>query len=211
MASSIQIASAFQGCGTLSGRPVQKVSHLPPLRASRKAQGRCSVQIAASYRETGQPFDVAAAARQKVGAAGADKAPAGGLADFARKLRAAWQIFFPPQPKGISPKEEGKNRLRMILVADRCGMNPASLHDMKHSIVRAVQDYVDIEAEELVEVNISTDVDLGTIYSVAVPIKRVKPVARVPMDDDVEVDGITLRWDSSDPESDPSSEFPYGC
>lgn len=191
---------------------MHKVSPLPPLQASRKAIRRCSVRIGASYRETGQPFDVAAAARQKVGAAGADKAPpAGGLADFARKLRAAWQIFFPPQVKSISPKEEGKNRLRMILVADRCGMNPASLHDMKHSIVRAVQDFVDIEAEELVEVNISTDVDLGTIYSVAVPIKRVKPVARVPMDDDVEVDGITLRWDSSDPESDPSSEFPYGC
>lgn len=32
-------------------------------------------------------------------------------------------------------------------------MNPASLHDMKHSIVRAVQDYVDIEAEELIEVH----------------------------------------------------------
>lgn len=34
----------------------------------------------------------------------------------------------------------------------RCGMNPSSLFDMKHSIVRAVADYVDIEAEELVEV-----------------------------------------------------------
>ena len=31
-------------------------------------------------------------------------------------------------------------------------MNPSSLFDMKHSIVRAVADYVDIEAEELVEV-----------------------------------------------------------
>ncbi len=31
-------------------------------------------------------------------------------------------------------------------------MNPSSLFDMKHSIVRAVSDYVDIEAEELVEV-----------------------------------------------------------
>ena len=30
-------------------------------------------------------------------------------------------------------------------------MNPASLFDMKHSIVRAVADYVDVEAEELVE------------------------------------------------------------
>ena len=35
----------------------------------------------------------------------------------------------------------------------RCGMNPSSLFDMKHSIVRAVADYVDIEAEELVEVS----------------------------------------------------------
>ncbi len=40
--------------------------------------------------------------------------------------------------------------------------------------------------------NISTDADLGTIYSVAVPIKRVKPVARVPMADDVEVCTLPL-------------------
>ena len=43
----------------------------------------------------------------------------GPVTDFVRKVRAAWAIFFPPQPKSISPKEEGKNRLRMILVADR--------------------------------------------------------------------------------------------
>ena len=60
--------------------------------------------------------------------------------------------------------------------------------------------------------NISTDADLGTVYSVAVPIKRVKPVARVPMTtDDVDVDGITLRWDAEDKNSDPSDQFPYGC
>ena len=41
------------------------------------------------------------------------------LVDFSRKLRAAWQIFFPPPPAVTTPKEEGKNRLRMILVADR--------------------------------------------------------------------------------------------
>ena len=34
----------------------------------------------------------------------------------------------------------------------RCGMNPSSLYEMRHSIVQAVSDYVDIEAEELVEV-----------------------------------------------------------
>ena len=34
-------------------------------------------------------------------------------------------------------------------------MNPSSLYEMRHSIVQAVSDYVDIEAEELVEVSIS--------------------------------------------------------
>lgn len=61
------------------------------------------------------------------------------------------------------------------------------------------------------QVNISTDADLGTVYSVAVPIKRVKPVARVPMTDDVDVEGITLRWDADDKNSDPSDQFPFGC
>ena len=32
-------------------------------------------------------------------------------------------------------------------------MNPSSLYEMRHSIVQAVSDYVDIEAEELVEVS----------------------------------------------------------
>ena len=37
----------------------------------------------------------------------------------------------------------------------RGGMNPRSLYEMRHSIVQAVSDYVDIEAEELVEVILS--------------------------------------------------------
>ena len=36
----------------------------------------------------------------------------------------------------MTPKDAGKKRLRMILVADRCGMNQASLFEMKHSIVQ---------------------------------------------------------------------------
>ena len=39
--------------------------------------------------------------------------------DFITKLKAAWRIFFPPAPEKLSPKEAGKSRLRMILVADR--------------------------------------------------------------------------------------------
>jgi hypothetical protein len=54
------------------------------------------------------------------GAAEKDGAP---LGDFVRKLRAAWRIFFPSEPASVSPKEAGKNRLRMILVADRCAQS----------------------------------------------------------------------------------------
>ena len=37
------------------------------------------------------------------------------------------------------------------------------------------------------QVNVTTDEDLGTIYSVAVPVKRVKPTARLGMDEEMEV------------------------
>jgi hypothetical protein len=54
------------------------------------------------------------------------------------QVRLAWNIFFPEQAQVISPKEEVKKRLRMVLVADRCGMNPASLSEMKKHIVKAL-------------------------------------------------------------------------
>jgi septum formation topological specificity factor MinE len=46
--------------------------------------------------------------------------PTGPVGDFLHKVRLAWRIFFPEQPRLLTPKEEGKHRLRMILVADRC-------------------------------------------------------------------------------------------
>ena len=45
-----------------------------------------------------------------------------------------------------------RNVLERVCGGCRCGMNPSSLYEMRHSIVQAVSDYVDIEAEELVEV-----------------------------------------------------------
>ena len=54
----------------------------------------------------------------------------------------AWDIFFPAQAPTVAAttsKEEVKKRLRMVLVADRCGMSPASLSDMKKTIVTALQ------------------------------------------------------------------------
>jgi len=134
-------------------------------------------------------------------------------ADLLAKIKAAWRIFFPEKKEKLSPKEEGKKRLRMILVADRCGMNSDSLVGMRESIVRAMSDFVEVEAEEAVEVNMSMDPDVGTIYSVAVPIKRVKPVFRPAAPTGArsqEVPGEGSFWDPTDPDSDPSDQFPYG-
>ncbi|WPT12114.1 Cell division topological specificity factor-like protein [Picochlorum sp. SENEW3] len=128
-------------------------------------------------------------------------------ADFMTKLKAAWRIFF-PEKKSLSPKEEGKNRLRMILVADRCGMSSDSLVGMRESIVKAMTDYVEIEAEEAVEVNMSMDPEVGTIYSVAVPIKRVRPTFRR---GEMASQGTSnSQWDPQDPDSDPADQFPWG-
>ncbi|KAI3423975.1 hypothetical protein D9Q98_009809 [Chlorella vulgaris] len=132
---------------------------------------------------------------------------AGKVTDFFHKLQLAWRIFFPEQPREMSPKEEGKQRLRMILVADRVGMNEITMEAMRERIIGAVSPYVEIESPDLVEVAVTTDVDLGAIYSVAVPVRRVKAAARVPLNTDGD---ITFNWDPTDEESDPSSQFPYG-
>ena len=54
-------------------------------------------------------------------------------------------------------------------------MNQSSLYEMKHSIVQVVSDYVELEGEDRVEVNVTMDEQMGTIYSVAMPVTRVKP------------------------------------
>jgi hypothetical protein len=57
-------------------------------------------------------------------------------------------IFFPPTTAAappLSPSELGRQRLSMILVADRCGLSPSSLVEMKRDTVRALQDVMDLE------------------------------------------------------------------
>jgi hypothetical protein len=48
------------------------------------------------------------------------------------------------------------------------------------------------------------DPEIGTIYSVAVPVRRVKPTMRPGMNDD------SALFDPSDPNADPAAQFPYG-
>eukprot|EP00899_Mesostigma_viride_P011504 jgi/Mesvir1/20354/Mv19940-RA.1 len=62
----------------------------------------------------------------------------------------------------------------MILIADRCTMSQESMTEMKKSIVNALSGYVEIDREDKVDLSVTMDPDLGTIYSVSVPVKRVK-------------------------------------
>lgn len=155
--------------------------------------------------------DIVAAARQKTSRPSQSEQQSGALQGFFSKCAAAYRIFFPQRRKDMTPKDAGRNRLRMILVADRCAMDASCLTEMKSSIVAALSNYVEVETEEMVEVNVTTDPELGTIYSVAVPVKRVKPTARFG-DFESQFEGIAeqVEWDEEDPDADPSSRFPFG-
>ena len=55
------------------------------------------------------------------------------------------------------------------------------------------------------------DPEIGTIYSVAVPVRRVKPTMRPAMAEaTASSTTAATAWDPNDPESDPSDQFPYG-
>lgn len=134
----------------------------------------------------------------------------GPITDFVGKIKLAWRIFFPERPAAVSPKDAVKQRLRMILVADRCGMSPASMTEMKKTICKALDEYVEIESEDRVHVNVTSEPDMGTVYYVAVPVKRVKADQRNFQDMEGSTDGIHMEWDPENPESDPAGRFPYG-
>ena len=151
-------------------------------------------------------------------------APRSPLTEFGFRARAAWRVLFPSSARArpassMTPKEAGKQRLRMILVADRCGMAAASLSDMKAAVVRVLADYVEVDGgEDLVEVKVSSEPELGTVYSVAVPVRRVKPSARTMGDgrgDSVVGPGgaeVAISWEAlaDEADKDPAARFPYG-
>lgn len=78
------------------------------------------------------------------------------------QIQFAMRIFFPPKENG-SARSEAKKRLRMILVADRCTLPVSSLTTMKTEIVKAVSQFVEVEGEETVDVNLTRDDALGTV------------------------------------------------
>lgn len=106
--------------------------------------------------------------------------------------------------------EKTKNRrlTTTTTLTPSCGMNENSLAEMKTSIVRALSAFVEVDSTEAVDVNVSTDDGLGTIYSVAVPVRRIKPQAQTPVDG-AAAGGASRAWES-DPDADAADRFPYG-
>lgn len=203
-------ASALQqqrlaSAAAASRRPASRRAPAAPARAYYQQPAGSGAKRAGSAAGTEDVSDIIHLAKRRLTTRAAE--PAGPFGDFMRKVNLAWRIFFPEPEKVMTPKEEGKQRLRMILVADRVGMNEVTMEAMRERIIGAVSPYVEIESPDLVEVAVTTDVDLGAIYSVAVPVRRVKPEARVPLGADGE---FQFQWDPTDEEADPSAHFPYG-
>jgi hypothetical protein len=88
--------------------------------------------------------------------------------------------------------------------------SPKPTHPTRHNPTQAIEEFVDIDSEEQIDVSITSEPEVGTVYCVAVPIRRVKPEARIALNEDGDIEGLTFEYDPDDPNSDPSSQFPFG-
>lgn len=95
---------------------------------------------------------------------------------FLERLNLAWKIIFPsPTTRKSSNARIAKQRLKMILFSDRCAVSDEAKRKIVSNIVQTLSDFVEIESQDKVQLSVSTDSDVGTIYSVTVPVRRVKP------------------------------------
>ncbi|KAM1082267.1 hypothetical protein ACFX13_021289 [Malus domestica] len=95
---------------------------------------------------------------------------------FFDRLNLAWKILFPsPTSRRSSNANIAKQRLKMILFSDRCAVSDEAKRLIVNNIVHALSDFVEIESRDQVQLSVSADTDVGTIYSVTVPVRRVKP------------------------------------
>ncbi|OAY67607.1 cell division topological specificity factor homolog, chloroplastic [Ananas comosus] len=96
--------------------------------------------------------------------------------NFFDRLSLAWKILFPtPAVKRNSNAQIAKQRLKMILFSDRCAVSDEAKKKIVKNIVQALSEFVEIDSQDKVQLSVSTDADLGTVYSVTVPVRRVKP------------------------------------
>ncbi|KZV32343.1 cell division topological specificity factor, chloroplastic-like [Dorcoceras hygrometricum] len=95
--------------------------------------------------------------------------------NFFERLNLAWKIIFPSPPSRTNSNARiAKQRLKMILFSDRCAVSDEAKQKIVSSIVTVLSDFVEIESQDKVQLSVSTDDDVGTIYSVTVPVRRVR-------------------------------------
>ncbi|MBA0738530.1 hypothetical protein Gogos_011868 [Gossypium gossypioides] len=94
---------------------------------------------------------------------------------FFERLNLAWKIVFPsPATRRSSNANIAKQRLKMLLLSDRRAVSDEAKQKIVKNIVRTLLDFVEMESKDKVQLSVSTDSDIGTIYSVTVPVQRVK-------------------------------------
>lgn len=94
---------------------------------------------------------------------------------FFERLNLAWRIIFPtPTQRKSSNARIAKQRLKMILFSDRCAVSDEAKRKIVSNIVHALSEFVEIESQDKVQLSVTTDSDLGTVYSITVPVRRVK-------------------------------------
>ncbi|XP_026381234.1 cell division topological specificity factor homolog, chloroplastic-like isoform X1 [Papaver somniferum] len=97
---------------------------------------------------------------------------------FSERLNLAWKVLFPPlQParRKNSNAYIAKQRLKMVLFSDQCEVSDKAKEKIISKIICVLSDFVIIDSQDKVQLSVSTDPDLGTFYSVTVPVRRVKP------------------------------------
>ncbi|KAJ8760897.1 hypothetical protein K2173_021935 [Erythroxylum novogranatense] len=93
---------------------------------------------------------------------------------FFERLNLAWKIVFPTPTRKNSNARIAKQRLKMILFSDRCAVSDEAKRKIVNKIVHALSEFVEIESQDKVQLSVMADSDLGTVYSVTVPVRRVK-------------------------------------
>ncbi|XP_008794006.1 cell division topological specificity factor homolog, chloroplastic-like [Phoenix dactylifera] len=96
--------------------------------------------------------------------------------NFFDRLSLAWRILFPTRTaRRNSNARIAKQRLKMILFSDRCAVSDEARQKIVRNIIEVFSEFVEIDSQDKVQLNVSTDPDLGMAYSVTVPVRRVKP------------------------------------
>jgi septum formation topological specificity factor MinE len=92
------------------------------------------------------------------------------------RLVLAWKILFPKTiPSRESNAKIARQRLKMVLFSDRCSVSDMAKKKILENVVKTLSEFVEIESKDNVQLNVSTDADIGTVYSVMIPVRRVKP------------------------------------